>query len=163
MNLPEIYTIGVYGYSEREFFQKLTDNHIDTFCDILRRRAVRGSQYAFANSQRLQRKLSELSINYHYEIELAPTVEVIEIQNKFDKRYKIQRRKREELSADFKQAYTDKILSHFDMEQFLTSLAGTGSKKVALFCVERSPGACHRSLVTKKIREVYPRIKIFHI
>jgi hypothetical protein len=34
MKLPEIYTIGVYGSSENEFFQKLTDHDIDTFCDI---------------------------------------------------------------------------------------------------------------------------------
>ena len=67
MKLPEIYTIGVYGSSEKEFFQKLIDNNIDTFCDIRLRRAVRGAQYAFANSQRLQNKLSDLSITYLHE------------------------------------------------------------------------------------------------
>ena len=59
MKLPDIYTIGVYGLSEKEFFQKIIDNNIDTFCDIRLRRAVRGAQYAFANSQRLQKKLTE--------------------------------------------------------------------------------------------------------
>ena len=93
MSLPDIYTIGVYGASENEFFQKLIDNKIDSFCDIRRRRAVRGSQYAFANSQRLQEKLAGLSIKYLYEIELAPTKEIIELQEKFDKVNKIQRRK----------------------------------------------------------------------
>jgi len=63
MSLPAIYTIGVY--SENEFFQKLIDNEIDSFCDIRRGRAVRGSQYAFANSQRLQEKLRGLSIKYY--------------------------------------------------------------------------------------------------
>jgi hypothetical protein len=129
MNLPHIYTIGVYGSSEKEFFQKLIDNGIDTFCDIRRRRAVRGSQYAFANSQRLQEKLANLSINYLYETSLTPTSEIIEIQNEFDKSNKIQRRKREELSQVFRNAYIDKILSHFDMQQFVNNLRKPVQKK----------------------------------
>jgi len=67
MSLPDIYTIGVYGLTEADFFQKLLDSNIDTFCDIRRRRAVRGSQYAFVNSKRLQDKLEKLSIRYVYE------------------------------------------------------------------------------------------------
>ena len=63
MKFPAIYTIGVYGSSEKEFFQKLADHGIDSFCDIRLRRAVRGSQYAFANSQRLQGKLLICPLN----------------------------------------------------------------------------------------------------
>ncbi len=32
--MKEIITIGVYGLTEEVFFNKLVDNHIDTFCDI---------------------------------------------------------------------------------------------------------------------------------
>ena len=39
----KIYTIGVYNSTEQEFFNKLVDNNIDTFCDIRQRRGVRGS------------------------------------------------------------------------------------------------------------------------
>ena len=46
----KIYTIGVYGSSEEEFFGKLTESKIDLFCDIRQRRGVRGRQYAFVNS-----------------------------------------------------------------------------------------------------------------
>ncbi len=159
MKLPEIYTIGVYGLSEKEFFQKLIDNNIDTFCDIRLRRAVRGSQYAFANSQRLQNKLAELSITYLHETGLAPTTEIIKLQDEFDKEHKIQRRKREELTDIFKKAYKTRILSKFDIQQFIKSLERLGAKRVVFFCVEKSPNACHRSLVTDKIKAQFPRYK----
>ena len=163
MKLPDIYTIGVYGSSEKEFFEKLSGNHIDTFCDIRLRRAVRGSQYAFANSQRLQDKLAELSIKYLHETGLSPTPEIIKLQDKFDQEHNIQRRKREELTDVFKTAYQNKILSKFDIRQFVKDLEASGTKRVVLFCVERSPSACHRSLVTDKIKELYPDIKIFNL
>jgi len=163
MSLPEIYTIGVYGLAETDFFQKLLDNNIDTFCDIRRRRAVRGSQYAFVNSKRLQAKLEELSIKYVYEIGLAPTNEIRELQKKSDEINKIQKRQRDELGYVFKTAYTDKILSQFDIEQFLKSLENSGTKKVVLFCVEKSPLACHRSLVTNKIKELHPEVNILNL
>jgi uncharacterized protein (DUF488 family) len=163
MKLQSIYTIGVYGVSEKEFFQKLIDNKIDTFCDIRRRRAVRGSQYAFVNSKRLQDKLEELSINYIHELGLAPTEDVRAIQKKSDADNKIEQRKRDELSDGFKKAYTKEILSMFDMNRFLKSLADAKAKNVVLFCVERSPFACHRSLVTHRINELHPEINISHL
>jgi len=163
MKLPDIYTIGVYGSSDEEFFQKLTAHDIDTLCDIRLRRAVRGSQYAFANSQRLQNKLAELSIKYLHETGLAPTTEIIKLQDKFDHAHKIQRRKREELTDLFKKAYKNKILSKFNIQQFIKDLEKSGTKRMALFCVEKLPNACHRSLVTDKIKDVYPDIGIFNI
>ena len=163
MKLPDIYTIGVYGLSEKEFFQKLIDNNIDAFCDIRLRRAVRGAQYAFANSQRLQNKLAGLSITYLHETGLAPTTEIIKLQDKFDKEHKIQRRKREELTDVFKAAYKNRILSKFDIRQFIKGLENSGTKKLVLFCVEKSPNACHRSLVTDKIKGLYPKINISNL
>ena len=77
-----------------------------------------------------------MSIKYLYEIELAPTKEIIELQEKLDKVNKIQRGKREELSQVFKNAYTGKILSHFDMQQFINNLKKSGTKQIVLFCVE---------------------------
>ena len=43
---PTVYTIGVYGLTDNEFFQRLVDNKIELFIDIRQRRAVRGSKYA---------------------------------------------------------------------------------------------------------------------
>ena len=54
-----IYTMGVFGSTEQQFFEKLTENKIDIFCDIRQRRGVRGREYAFVNSNYLQRKLAE--------------------------------------------------------------------------------------------------------
>ncbi len=71
--MPEFVTIGVYGFDEAGFFQALQDAGVDTFCDIRRRRGVRGSAYAFANSQRLQGRLAELGIRYIYRSDLAPS------------------------------------------------------------------------------------------
>ena len=70
------FTIGVYNSTENSFFEKLTKNHIDMFCDIRQRRGVRGSQYRYVNSNYLQAKLRELGINYMYIKELAPTSEI---------------------------------------------------------------------------------------
>ena len=46
---------------------------VDTFCDLRARRGVRGREYAFANSQRLQARLAELGIRYVHRLDLAPS------------------------------------------------------------------------------------------
>lgn len=163
MALPSIYTIGVYGSTETEFFRNLTSNQIDTFCDIRRRRAVRGAIYAFVNSARLQDKLKSLSINYIHETRLAPTIPIMGVQDKSDKLHKVKRRERTELDDAFKKAYTDKILSKFDIKEFIGELEKSGCKKVVLFCVEKLPTACHRSLVTDKIKKLFPRIRVTNL
>jgi len=163
MNLPSIYTIGVYGSTETDFFRKLINNQIDTFCDIRRRRAVRGPLYAFVNSERLQEKLKRLSINYMHETRLAPTIEIMSVQDKSDKLHKVKRRERTELDAAFKKAYADKILSKFDIKDFVRELEKSGCKKIVLFCVEKLPTACHRSLVTDKIKNAFPKIHVTNL
>ena len=72
----EFFTIGVYNSTETEYFNKLIENNIDTFCDIRQRRGVRGAKYSFVNSNRLQEKLNELDIKYGHVINLAPTSEI---------------------------------------------------------------------------------------
>jgi len=163
MSLPVIYTIGVYHRTEKDFFEDLTANQVDLFCDIRLRRAVRGAEYAFVNSNRLQGKLQQLGIRYIHVTGLTPTKEIIDLQARSDDAQKIKRREREELSDAFKETYKKEILSHFDMKQFIAGLEKEGCKKVVLFCVEQSAAACHRSLVTGRIKEVYPRIKIIHL
>ena len=79
------YTIGVYNLTEELFFEKLTSNNIDIFCDIRQRRGVRGAKYKFVNSIWLQKKLNDLNIKYLYIKELAPTVDIRNIQKTIDK------------------------------------------------------------------------------
>lgn len=159
----QFYTIGVYGLTEADYFNKLTSNQIDTFCDIRRRRAVRGSLYSFVNSKRLQNKLQELNINYIYEIDLAPTKEIRDLQKKADEVNKVQKREREELGSVFKSEYTNKIISNFDFASFIEKLKKTNAKRVLLFCVEKSANACHRSLVTNKLKEIYSDVQVTNL
>lgn len=157
----EFFTIGVYNSTEKEYFKKLTDNHIDTFCDIRQRRGVRGSEYAFVNSNRLQSKLNELDIKYGHILELAPTTEIRELQKEADNQQGEHKRDRNKLGKIFTIAYKDKILSKFDFENFIESLEVVGANRVVLFCVEEKHEACHRSIVSDKLQQL--GYKIIHL
>jgi hypothetical protein len=159
----DFFTTGVFELSEAEFFGRLTANGIDTFCDIRRRRGVRGSLYVFANSKRLQAKLKELGIRYIHELGLAPTPDVRELQNEADNKSKKPKRQREELDPLFKRAYNERILDEFDFEAFMEKLQKSGVRKIVLFCIENRPQACHRSLVINRINELYPEITFTHL
>lgn len=160
MTQPRIVTIGVYGYSEQEFFAALHAAQVDLFCDIRRRRGVRGSQYAFANSQRLQAKLAELGIAYRHVPALAPSTSVRHMQNTVDKAQHTAKRKRTVLDPAFIAAYEQECLHDFSPRAFLDELPAD-SKVVALFCVERAPEACHRSLVAAKFAEIGLEVEHF--
>jgi len=150
--VTEIYTIGVYGKTEETFFSCLTNKGIDAFCDIRRRRAVRGSTYAFVNSTRLQQKLALLNISYLHFLELAPSIQTREIEKYNDHLTGIKKRNREILSDDFVNAYKAECLLGFDTNKFLSQFDNSFNK-IVLFCVEASANACHRSLVAQKLSD----------
>ena len=145
-------TIGVYGFDEPGFFDALRKADVDTFCDIRSRRGVRGATYAFVNSKRLQARLAELGIRYLYRKDLAPTKVVREKQAAADKATKTAKRQRTELGAAFIDAYNTECLATFEPQSLLDELE-SDARVVALFCVEKSPAACHRSLVAAKLSE----------
>lgn len=151
----EFYTIGVYNSTEQEFFDKLIQNNVDTFCDIRQRRGVRGAKYTFVNSNRLQQKLKELCINYIHISELAPTTEIRELQKETDNKKGELKKDREELGKVFVFEYKNKILKNFDFESFFNRLDEIQARKIAFFCVEEYPKACHRSIVAEKIQEKF--------
>ena len=155
----KFYTIGVYNSTEQEFFNKLIENNIDAFCDIRQRRGVRGAKYAFVNSNRLQQKLNELNIKYFHFIKLAPTKEIRELQKKADEQEGVLKQARDKLGQVFKTTYTDTILDNFDFDDFLNSLVKTEADNVVLFCVEEKPAACHRSIVSDKLKKLGHKIK----
>jgi uncharacterized protein (DUF488 family) len=148
----QLKTIGVYGFSEEAFFEALQTAEIDTFIDIRQRRGVRGSAYAFANSQRLQARLETLGIRYLHLKALAPTPAVRQLQNEADKASKTAKRKRTTLGEIFVNAYRSQILDPFD-PQTLTAELPPDAKVITLFCVERQPTACHRSHVAEKLHQ----------
>lgn len=151
MNI-KIITIGVFGFSEDAFFNALQEAQVDTFCDIRQRRGVRGATYAFCNSQRLQARLQELGIHYIHRKDLAPTTAVRQIQYAADKANKVAKRKRTTLGPAFVNAYQEEILIDFESHSLLDDLPDD-TQVVALFCVERDPQACHRSLVASKLQD----------
>ncbi len=152
MSLRLIITIGVFGFAEEEFFQSLRNAGVDTFCDIRQRRGVRGATYAFCNSKRLQTRLAEARIRYIHRKDLAPTNAVRQIQHAADAVDNVAKRKRTTLSQAFIDAYQQEVLANFDGQSLLEDL-GPEARVVALFCVEKEPAACHRSLVAAKLQK----------
>ena len=151
----EFFTIGVYNSTEKEFFEKLTQNNIDTFCDIRQRRGVRGAKYSFVNSNRLQERLNDLEIKYGYIPDLSPTTEIRELQKEIDEEKGELKRGRQKLGKIFVIEYKNRILKNFDFEKFFESLDQIGASRIALFCVEEHPEACHRSIVADRLMNIF--------
>lgn len=150
--MADVLTIGAYGWNEPAFFAALESAGVATFCDVRRRRGVRGSEYAFVNSNRLQQRLAELGITYVHRIDLAPSNEVRQAQYAVDSATGVGKRARTELSDAFVRVYEAERLHEFDAPAFLDELAGDGP--VVLFCVEREASACHRGLVADRLGAV---------
>ncbi len=157
----KIVTIGVYGFEEEAFFQALRAANVDVFCDIRQRRGVRGAKYAFVNSKRLQARLAELGIRYLHRKDLAPTTAVRQRQKEADQASKTAKRQRTTLGQAFITAYDEDILSQFIPDSLLQEL-GDDVTTIALFCVEREPAACHRSLVANKLQKEL-NVEVQHI
>ena len=147
----ELLTIGAFGYDDKSFFGALQKANVDTFCDIRQRRGVRGAKYAFVNSKRLQQRLAEMGIRYLHIKELAPTARVREAQKQADKAGGVAKRERTELSPAFVEAYRHECLASIERDTVLSRLP-PDAERIALFCVEEQPEACHRSVAADWLR-----------
>lgn len=145
----EILTIGAYGWTEPEFLDALEAAGADVFCDLRRRRGVRGSEYAFVNHQRLEAALTARGIPYRHFLELAPSPELRAGEAARDREARVKKRLRTELSEEFQAGFAAECLAHWDAAAFAAGLAPAA--RPALFCVEREPAACHRSLVAARL------------
>lgn len=112
---------------------------------------MRGAEYAWANSRRLQDALARAGIQYEHRLELAPTTEMRRLQYREDDRQGVGKRSRERLAPEYAERYVREILNHADLEQLVAELPADGG--AALFCVERDPEACHRALVAERLAE----------
>ena len=118
--------------------------------DVRQRRAVRGSEYAWANARRLEVALGEAGLGYRHLPELAPTTELRQLQYREDERAGVAKRSRRELAPEYRKSYLEEILDRVD----LVALAGElPLEATALFCVERDPEACHRSLIAERLTD----------
>ena len=158
----KIFTIGVYNSSEQQFFDKLIANNIVNFCDIRRRRGVRGKKYSFVNSLRLQKKIMELDINYFHFLDLSPTNDIREAQKLEDKKKNVLKSKREHLGEVFSQLYQKNHLTIKNINHF-NSLINIEFENTVLFCVEEKPQACHRYLFVQHLAVNNPQIEIIHL
>lgn len=149
--MPTIATIGVYEFDAASFIRTLDDAGVTLLIDIRQRRGVRGSEYAWANSQRLQARLAEERIGYEYHPELAPDTEMRQLQYREDARQGVGKRSRVRLSPEYIDVYTREILDLAPLEPLVRRLPVHGIG--ALFCVEATAEACHRSLVAQRLAD----------
>jgi uncharacterized protein (DUF488 family) len=149
----KVATIGVYGASLASFLAALAEADVKLLADVRQRRGVRGREYAWANSLRLQAALADASIAYRHEIELAPTTELRELQYREDDRLGEGKRSRTRLAPEYRRRYVHEILDRFDMDSFVASLPREHAS--ALLCVERNAQACHRSLIAARLADEY--------
>jgi uncharacterized protein (DUF488 family) len=144
-------TIGVYGFTAEAFLRALRGANVRQLLDVRQRRGVRGREYVWANAARLQRALADAGIDYRHHKELAPTTELRQLQYREDARLGVGKRSRVELAREYAERYTREILDRVDLTPIVGGMPADG--KAALFCVERDPEACHRSLIAARLAE----------
>ena len=142
-------TIGVYGWDLRSFLGALAGADVRLLLDVRQRRGVRGPQYAWANSARLQSALAGAGVAYQHHKELAPTTELRQLQYAEDARRGEGKRSRTILATEYSTRYTREILDQAPLDALADELPIDGA--AALFCVERDPEACHRSIIAGRL------------
>jgi uncharacterized protein (DUF488 family) len=151
--MKRVATIGVYGATLERFLDALRANDVALVVDVRQRRGVRGSEYAWANAQRLQAALAGAGIAYSHHKELAPTTELRHVQYAEDARTGAGKRSRVQLAPAYVERYTREILGRADLAALVDELPADHAS--ALLCVERDPEACHRSLIADRLAADY--------
>jgi uncharacterized protein (DUF488 family) len=146
-------TIGVYGFTAQMFLERLREAGVGLLVDVRQRRGVRGSEYVWANSARLQAMLAEADIEYRHRKQLAPTTELRQLQYREDDRQGVGKRSRTQLAREYRERYIAEILNRADLDALVAELPT--DRVTALMCVERDPQACHRSLIAERLAAQY--------
>ena len=149
--MSRIATIGVYDFDAAGFIEALDGAGVTQLVDIRQRRGVRGPQYAWANSQRLQGLLADAHIGYEHHPELAPDTELRHLQYREDDRQGVGKRSRVRLAPEYVRQYTEEILDLVPLEPLVRRLPVHGIG--ALMYVEATAQACHRSLVAQRLSD----------
>jgi len=142
-------TIGVYGWDVGRFLAALHGEDVRLLIDVRQRRGVRGSEYAWANSQRLQGALAQAGIEYRHHLDLAPTTQLRHLQYAQDAVEGVGKRSRVELAPAYIEGYLREILAGADLGAVVAEMPDDGA--TALLCVEADPEACHRSLIADRL------------
>jgi uncharacterized protein (DUF488 family) len=147
--VKRVATVGVYEADLESFISALRQADVALVMDVRQRRGVRGREYAWANSQRLQAALQEAGFAYVHRKDLAPTTELRHLQYEEDARQGVGKRSREVLAPAYVERFRREILDAVDLKEVVDSLPE--GRTTALLCVERDPEACHRSLVAEAL------------
>jgi uncharacterized protein (DUF488 family) len=151
--MATVATIGVYGFTGASFGATLTEAGVTLLLDVRQRRGVRGSEYAWANSVRLQAALAQAGIGYHHVRALAPTTDLRHLQYQADAVERVGKRNRVRLAHEYVQRYVDEILDRCDLAPLADEISRAGV--AALMCVERDAAACHRSLIAARLHACF--------
>jgi uncharacterized protein (DUF488 family) len=143
-------TIGVYGWTLERWLAALREADVGLLVDVRQRRGVRGSEYVWANAKRLQAALADAGLEYRHELELAPTTELRQVQYREDDRQGVGKRSRQHLAPEYAERYTRERLDKVDLGPIVAEFPEDGA--AGLFCVERDPEACHRSLIAERLQ-----------
>jgi uncharacterized protein (DUF488 family) len=158
--VPDLCTIGVYGFDAERFIGALRAADVRVLIDVRQRRGVRGREYAWANAARLEAALVDAGIEYRHVKELAPTTELRHLQYAEDARAGVGKRSRTELAPVYIERYTREILEPIGVQPIIDALPAEGS--AVLLCVERDPEACHRSLIAARVADEHG-VPITHV
>jgi uncharacterized protein (DUF488 family) len=142
-------TIGVHGWDLESFLHALRGLERPLVVDVRQRRGVRGREYAWANSRRLQAALAQAGIGYRHVPELAPTTELRRLQYAADDAAGLGKRSRAVLDPGYVAGYTEQVLDPYDLADLLAALPEEDIP--VLLCVETEPAACHRSLIADRL------------
>jgi uncharacterized protein (DUF488 family) len=145
-----IITVGVYGFDAPRFLEALAIAKVSQLIDVRQRRGVRGSEYAWANAQRLQGHLRDAGIAYRHLRSLAPTTELRQLQYAADARTGVGKRSRRHLDAEYVTRYRRDIVREESLVELVDGLPTSG--RAALLCVESDPEACHRALIAEELQ-----------
>jgi uncharacterized protein (DUF488 family) len=139
----------VYGWTLQSFLTALQAADVRIVLDVRQRRGMRGPEYAWANSARLQAALASAGIEYRHHKELAPSIDLRHVQYAEDARQGVGKRSRLELAPEYRERYEREILGSVDLGELVRNLPADGL--AALLCVERDSEACHRSLIAERL------------
>jgi uncharacterized protein (DUF488 family) len=147
--MRRVVTIGVYDWDLQHFLDALDAADVRLLLDVRQRRGVRGREYAWANSIRLQAALAGAGVAYEHRRELAPTTELRQLQYAADARSGVGKRSRVELAPEYRDRYTREILDRVNLAPLVAALPTDGA--TAVLCVEADPEACHRSIIAERL------------
>lgn len=122
---------------------------MDVLLDVRQRRGMRGGRYSFANARALEAGLAARGIDYRYIPELAPSTPTRALQRRADEQRGTSKSVRAALDPAFVEAYERDDVAGFDWQALVRALQPRRSP--AVFCVERAPQACHRSIVARRL------------